>query len=418
MEKENTTPPAETSNFLAMVRESNEKRAQGKEKQPENNGDENAEEKEGKENQEEVKEGSEEKLVLLDSQEGESEEPLQVTVDPLKAHPPKKEKKSKEDNIVGLRNALKTEREKIADLEAQIKERDEKLATTGDVQELNTKLQEATKRIGELEKYERLLGLKKSKAYKEKYIDGADNLLNQIKAIAKDYNVGADVIKKAVATGNRKDLNQLLATNFDSVAVNDVRPLVLELQQLLIDKRRAESEPDKVEAELIKSTELREKSEQESARIRMQNTVQEGWADILTLYSSEDSGAEVLREISGNDEHNTRRLGIVKKAATEYGNILGVLAKDGLRNISEDTAKALAARFQLAEVAGYLIAENTEQKEELTQLRSEIKKLRGYSRPLANGNSPRAGNEPPAKITGKQISEHVFRSAQEKAQPR
>lgn len=420
MEKQQETPKTEDSNFLAMVRESNEKRASAKENQPENNGDENAEKsEERKESKEESKEGQKVEEVDVLEPQGEPEESLTVTVDPLKAHPSKKEKKSKEDNIVGLRNALKTEREKIAELELQLKERDEKLQQTGNVEELNKKLQEATQRIGELEKYEKLLGLKQSKEFKAKYIDGVDNLLNQLKVIAKDYGVGAEVLKTAIATGNRRDLNQLLAKSFDSVAVNDVRPIVLEIQRLLIEKKAAETDPEKVEAELIKSAELNEKKEQELSRTRMQSTVQSGWADILTLYSSDDSGTEVLREIPGNEEHNGRRTQIIKKAATEYGNILGILAKDGLRNISEDTAKALAARFQLAEIAGYLIAENTQQKEELTKIRSENKKLRGYSRPLANGNSPRMGNEPPPKkLEGKQIAEHVFMSAQEKLSSR
>jgi hypothetical protein len=407
------TPTADTDNFLAMVRESNEKRASAKEEPENNNGDENAEEdKESKESKEDSKEGQE--GGLLDSSSG-TEEQTTVTVDPLQSRTTKPQKKTKEDNIVGMRKALTAEREKIASLEQQVKERDDKLASSGDVVELKGQLEEATKKISELSKYESLLGLKQSKEYKAKYIDGVDNLLKQLGAIAKDYGVGNDVLKKAIATGNRKDLNQLLAREFDSVAVNDVRPIVLEIQNLLIEKKRAEVEPDKVEAELIKQTEAKEKAEQFAAKTRMEKAVQEGWGEMVALYSSKDSGVDVLKEVPGNEDHNAQRLAILKTGAKEYGDVMGIFARNGLRNIPEDIAKALSARFQLSEVATYLISKNHEQNEELTKLRSENKRLRGYQRPLANGNSPKTGNaQPPQKMDTRQIAEHVFQVAADK----
>ncbi|NIP27238.1 MAG: hypothetical protein GWO38_26345, partial [Phycisphaerae bacterium] len=78
--------------------------------------------------------------------------------------------------------------------------------------------------------------LKQSKEYKEKYITGIDNLLEDAQAIAKDYEVPNQVLQQAVQTGNRRELNTLLAEHFDTVAVGDIRPIILKIQNLLVEK--------------------------------------------------------------------------------------------------------------------------------------------------------------------------------------
>lgn len=339
-----------------------------------------------------------------------------ITIDPLTSAPPKKEKKSKEDNIKGLRNALKTEREKIDTLETELKQTKDKLEHVGDVEELRGQLEEARKEVEQLKKYESLVGLKQSKEYKERYIDGVDNLVKQAQEIAKDYEVPNEVLQQLVSTGNRRDMNRLLAEHFDTIGAGDIRPVILDIQKLLIEKKKVENDPSKAEKDLLEAAKTKEKKEQELARRDLESVVQSGWADIATLYSGKDSAVEPLKEVSGNESHNKTRTEIMQRAAKDYGQVMGILVKHGLRKLPEETAKAFAARFQLAEVTGHLMAQNETLLEQNKELRTKLGKYSNYTRPLSSGNSVQRGSsgDSPKDIPAKDIAATVFASAAEK----
>ncbi len=95
---------------------------------------------------------------------------------------------------------------------------------------------------------------------------------------------------------------------------------------------------------------------------------------------------------------------------------MGIFAKDGLRQIDSETAKALASRFQLAEVAGHLIAENQALKEQLDASQKKLKQRGSYSRPLSAGNNARNSRQPAEpEPTSDNLAATIFSRAQEKA---
>lgn len=334
-----------------------------------------------------------------------------IKVNPLEGKSTK-QKKSKEDNIKGLRTALSSEREKREAIELDLKTAQEKLEQSGDVEQLRSELEARDKRIEELQKYEGLLGLKQSKEFREKYIEGVDTLLKNAQDIAKDYGVGDDILKQAIKTGNRKELNALLLQHFDSVAIGEMYPIIKEMQGLLIEKREVEQNPVQAHEQLIKAAQDKEKAEQVTARKLVTASVQEGWVDVTNLYSAKEGGVEALQEIVGNDEHNQNRAKLLEESSAEFGQLMGTFVQNGLRKIPLDQSKAVAARFQLAAVAGQMIEENIALKERIAVLEKKQSKTASYRRPMSAGsNSKQGGDAPPKELKGKEIAAHVFQKA-------
>lgn len=330
---------------------------------------------------------------------------------------PVKKKKSKEENLKGLRNALSAERDRSKSLETELEETKRKLESVDDVDQLKAELAASKERIGELEKYEKLVGVKQSKEYREKYVDGIQSLLDEVSEIAKDYEVPNSVLKQAVAQSSRRQLNELLGEHFDAVAVGDVRPIILKIQKLLQEKKSIDDGPIEAEEQLLKAGEEKEKIAQEKARKSIQNTVQDEWANSLVLYTGEDSGVDILKEVPGDNEHNKTRAELINKAATEYGGALSKLVTRGLRELPADVAQEFASRFQLAEVAKHLLAERAALQERLDDLEDKFKKQKAYNRPMSAGSAAGSNRQaPPKEVTGTaNIAAAVFQSAKEKA---
>jgi hypothetical protein len=334
-----------------------------------------------------------------------------IKVNPLEGKATKP-KKSKEDNIKGLRTALSSEREKREALELDLKTATDKLEQSGDVEQLRSELEAKDKRIAELQKYEGLLGLKQSKEFREKYIDGVDSLLKQAQDIAKDYGVGDDVLKQAIKTGNRKQLNELLLQHFDTVAIGEMYPIIKDMQGLLIEKRQVEDNPAQAHEQLIKAAQDKDKAEKVTSRKLVTASVQEAWVDVTNLYSAKEGGVEALQEIVGNDEHNQNRAQLLEESSAEFGQLMGTFVQNGLRKIPLAQSKAVAARFQLAAVAGQMIEENIELRERVAALEKKQSKTTSYRRPMSAGSNAKQGGEaPPKEIKGKDISAHVFQKA-------
>lgn len=402
MDIENVSDEGQPSNFLERVRLANEARSAGKEDLSD---------------AADLGEVDDTTVKAEDVQEEGSTDDT-VEVNPLQssaAKEPKKEKKSKEENLKNMREALKTERTRITTLESELEEANVKLSKLKDIEALQAELQEKTARIQELEKVEDLMGLKQSREFKERYIDGPDRLVKDALAIAKEYDVPAAVIKKAIETGNRRQLNELLSQHFDSIAVGDIRPIILETQRLLIEKVQAEKSPREATERLLQASEEREKAEQTKLRTEMSYTVQSGWDDMYEIYTNKNTGVEILREKSGDEEHNTLRKNILEKASQNYATTMGILVKNGLKNITGELAQAFAARFQLAEVAGHLIGENQALRDKIGELEKKVKSTTSYSRPLSTSRNstgtPRSKDS--EDVPSGSIASHVMQKARE-----
>lgn len=393
--------------FLAQVRKLNEEKTGDQDDdrivQPREDGSRPSDGKsvEPPSSDEDLEESGEE-----EEEEGEEEE---ITVDPLAAAEKAKPKKTKAENMKNLRNALKLERESKAELQTQIQTLQSQIENVTETEAVKTILSQKDARIKELEKYEDLLGLYKTEGFKEAYYDSIENLKKEAGRVATDYGVDESVINEALKIGNRKQLNEYLAQHFDPLGINDIRKYIVDAQELAIERTKVEANPKKAREELVA---IMNNSRAEGVRVtreKLQRSMKSAWDSMLTVYTDKDGGLDPIKDVVGDAEHEATKNAILKRADVEYGKAMGVLVDSGLRDMPESVVKALAARFQLSEVAGHVVVQNRALKEENEALQKQLGKVNGYTRPLSSGKGKGKGpNNSAPKIEGDDIAGHVM----------
>ena len=401
------TPPSgvdETENFLGMVRSANAKKVDG---------DSTDETPDKKEDSKKPDSPSEPKPESDESDEDKKKD-SENFVDPLTEDKERKSKKKSTtaENMKNLRTALQSEKEKSSLVEKELNELKAKIEQTGGIDDLQREVQEREERIKQLEPYEQMLGLYQTPGFKEQYYDQVDGLVAQAKKIAGDYEVSEDVIDQAVRITNRKELNQLLGSYFDQYGVGEVRQAILEAQGIVSERQKLEKNPVQARNEIIEFMKNNQKKEHEAAQKALTSSMKDAWGSILTLYSQGDNAIELLREVPGNEEHNQLRSSMLSRSSEEFGKVVGVLASHGLKRMPEAVAKALAARFQLGEVAAHAINRNRGLEAKVTELQSELGRVNGYTRP--SGRSGKVDKSAPTEPqTMDDIAAHTFSKARD-----
>lgn len=351
---------------------------------------------------EEPTEGTEE---LVEVPEESEEEP---TVDPVV-----EKRKTKETNMKALRTALKSSRDRVAELEAQMEAKDRELEKLAEIDELKNQIKEKDERLQKLKSYEDVVSLYGTEGFKEKFYDSVDNIRNQAVELAADYGVPAEVLDKAFQLTNQRQLNDYLSQWFDTFAVQDIRNYIKEAQQIISDRERAESEPAKARELLLSSIAKKKEAERVQSRENLKAAGTSAWADMVATYGNQESGVALLQEKNGNKTHNAVREGILQGASKEFGKMLAVLADNGLKELPQGAARALAARYQLGESAAYAMVQAENLKKEVAELKEELKKFTNYQRPLSNGraNNTSGGDASSTDLKGRELASHIYQKA-------
>lgn len=256
------------------------------------------------------------------TEEEEVEEPI---VDPIE-----EKRKDKENNMKALRTALKSSRDRVAELEAQMEAKDKELEKLAEIDSLKTQLQEKEERLQKLQSYEDVVSLYGTEGFKEKFYDSVDNLRNQAVEIAADYGVPAEVLDNAFKMTNQRQLNDYLSKWFDTFAVQDIRNYIKEAQQIVADRAQAEAQPAKARELLLNTIAKRKEAERVQSRENLKAAGTSAWAEMVATYGNKDSGVALLQEKNGNKTHNSVREGILQGASKEFGKMLAVLADNVL----------------------------------------------------------------------------------------
>lgn len=338
--------------------------------------------------------------------------------DPLDA--PTSDKPTKAKNMKELKIHLKTARAREAQLRTRTEELEAEVTRLAAFQDKIDEHERLKERVSQLETYEQIFDIHNNPQFHEKYIEGAETVVGQAKAIAESYGVkDTAIIDHAVKIRNRKDLNDFLKKHVgDELGVQDIRPYIFHLQTLEDERVQLEKSPEEARETLSKM--YRESEERRVTEVSktIHDRSTNAWNQILGYYSRGENAVEAFKEKPGDPEHTTRRAAVLKRSNDEFTKVMGAFTGLGIRDLPAPIAHALAARFQLSEWTGEFIAENKSLKQQVADLTKQLDENSSYTRPSFNGVSRNGNGAAPELPKGSAISEHVFTRARDQVNSR
>lgn len=307
----------------------------------------------------------------------------------------------KKENFKNIRKALSETKAALKEKEKALEETSSKLKAYDTAEELPpsiaAQIRERDEKIAKLSKYESIVALKTSDAYKEKFIKPVESIKQKLTAIGKDYSIPPDIMQKALELKNTRALNAFLSDNFDVVGATEVKQLITQAQDLTTKAVEAEKEPVTAMQQI----------EQETAQVRtMQRAAQidsiikqskNAWVKSLNKISEEGKVLELIPSDT-DEEFNERIVNPIRdKAAQEYGKIVKALAERGLTELDDDLGFAISKMVQLAIASSVAIETRTRAQQEAENLKTNTVRTNKFIRPALGGGvntSPGASTNP------------------------
>lgn len=314
-----------------------------------------------------------------------------------KEEPVEKLKPTPAESLSDLRKSWQEEKKRAKALE------EEKTKLAKKVEEYDTGiavpevLKKKDEEIQRLSTYEKLHNLKGSQAYRSKFIEPMNGHYERLKAIAKDYGLPDDVINKASKLTNRAELNRFLSSHFDEIGALEVKQIVGDIQKLESEARAAEREPEQA---LTSMQEEHNKilQAQESKRVETISTkTKNAWVSALSEIKQEGKAKELIMQ-DGNTEHNEKIVKVIlEKASTEYGKIIRLLGEQGIKDIPEPAAHALAKMTLLAHASALAIHTRDAMQAEYEKIVKNIQRDSLHERPPIGASGVTGNGTPPPK---------------------
>lgn len=294
-------------------------------------------------------------------------------------------------NFKKLRGSFRETKQALKAKDAALREAETKLATYVPPEVL----QERELEIERLAGYEKILNLKGTKEYQDKFIAPLTEKSNALKEMFKDYGVPEqeldNIVERAVTINNNADLDRFLSNHFDTeLGAVDAKNIIKSIKGIRNEAQAAEKEPTRVlESLQEQSKALRERQEVER-RARVKKTATDTWVETLGSIRAEGEITELIPREGDTEFNENYPNRIVKQAATEFGKLVTELTKEGAE-LSKGTQAALAKMVLLSQTAGVAIVTRDRALTQAEQLAANTKRTTGLYRP-SMGAAPRGGS--------------------------
>lgn len=315
------------------------------------------------------------------------EEPDQVVQDVLE-----EVAGSKEVNFKKVRKEFHETKQTLKQKEEELAAAQEKIKQYETGENFPEIIKEKDKKIAELSKYEKVVALKVSDAYKEKFVKPIQTAKAKLKELTESYGLPPEQVQEVLSLKNVKELNSFLSDNFDPVGALEVKQLINTIKETEQAAVSAEAEPQ----ESLQSI------EQEFAEIRQQQRRQEVekisraaksvWVETLNEIRQEGKVRELIPS-DIDDEHNEKVVSpIAEKAGQQYGMMVRALADAGMTNPPKELLKAIAKMVPLSVASSFAIEARERALAEAEAIKSNAVRTNKYIRPNVGGGIPGSGS--------------------------
>ncbi len=276
--------------------------------------------------------------------------------------------------------------------------------------------------ITRLSRYEKLVNLKGSKEYKEKYVTPIEQTKQKLKEIFADYGVPAEaldsVVNKAINTSKRPELNQMLLEHLgnDELGASEAKAHVFKAWEIQKQAREAEAEPAKALETLQQETESIQQVREVERRNRIVKVAENTWVETLEEIRQEGTLLELIHKEDDPEFNQTYPDKLLPQAAKEYGKMITELGKQGLTDLPKLLAKAVAKMVLLAHASGVSAETRNWALGQVDTLTENLTRRHTQLRPPIGGGVPRnaAGKPVPTTLTPEQEAANIINQVRNK----
>lgn len=322
------------------------------------------------------------------------------------------------ENFKKLRTAHREVKKTLAEITKEKEEIAAKLKAfeTGEV--VSDIVRQKDEEIARLTPYEKMVNLKQSKEYKEKFINPLQDTKAKLKEIFADYGVPQEsldaVVNKAINTQKRPELNSLLLDHLgnDELGATEAKNLIYKAWDIQKQAQAAEAEPTQALETLQQEHQAIEETREAERRNRIIKIATNTWTESLNEVREEGSLLELIHKEDDPEFNAAYPDRILPQAAKEYGKIVTELGKQGITDLPKPLAKAIAKMVLLAHASGVAVETRNRAMDHVDTLTQNLTRHHNQLRPQIGGGVARSGaGQAPAKpLTPEQEAYNITRS--------
>lgn len=298
---------------------------------------------------------------------------------------------SKEVNFKKVRKEFHETKQTLKQKEEELAAVQEKLKQYETGENFPELIKEKDKKIAELSKYEKVVALKVSDAYKEKFVKPIQTAKNKLKEIAEGYGIAPEHIQEALSLKSVKELNSFLSENFDPVGALEVKQLISSIKDTEKAAVAAEQEPQESLQSIEQEYEEVRQQQRRQEIEKISKSAKSVWVETLSEVRKEGKIRELIPS-DIDDEHNEKVVSpIVEKAGQQYGAMVRALADAGMTNPPKELLKAIAKMVPLSIASSFAIEARERALEEAEAIKANAVRTHKYIRPNVGGGLPGSG---------------------------
>lgn len=318
---------------------------------------------------------------------------------------------------------LRTSHSELKRTAAQLKEERDTLAEkvkkydTGEV--VPEVLLKKDEEITRLSKYEKLVNLKGSKEYREKFAEPIQEARNKLKEKFAEYNVPEEalenVVNSAFNTKTGRDLNLFLQDHFgnDELGALEAKTIITKAREIQKAAYEAEKEPAKMMETLQQESDAVMQVRENNRKQKIVGSAKSSWVESIEEIRTEGQLVELIHKEDDPEFNANYPDRLLPQAAKEYGKIITELGNLGATDLPKPLAKALAKMVLLAHSTGVAIQTRNRAIEGIEELTHNMTRQHTMMRPPIGGGVSRGGNggAVPAKtVTPEQDARAILNS--------
>jgi len=306
------------------------------------------------------------------SAEGDIDDPKERNFKPLKL------------KIKTLETELETtkaEKQALADEKERIRQEAEQKAEKALEEAQAAKKEAETNAV-----YREVFELEESPEYKQRFIEPAARILGQLHKFAADYGVSESLIEAVLRAENISEQNKLLSTKFDSLAIQQMSPLINSFRDTMALKMEADKRPMQTREMLRQERERQTIQEKNRIETERKTSKKLAWDEITKVYQEYEYTKEVMGANSG----------ILSMAQNLFDDVVESAALNGMAVVPLEWSKRVAAVSQKAAAFDTVVTKMNEQSSRIKELESALQKVTGSVPGLST--SGRASVEVPSNV--------------------
>lgn len=350
--------------------------------------------------------------VSDDTQDAKTDEEAAPHEDPLVQDVLEEVAGSKEVNFKKVRKEFHETKQTLKQKEEELAAVQEKLKQYETGENFPELIKEKDKKIAELSKYEKVVALKVSDAYKEKFVKPIQTAKNKLKEIAEGYGIAPEHMQEALSLKSVKELNSFLSENFDPVGALEIKQLISSIKDTEKAAVTAEQEPQESLQSIEQEYEEVRQQQRRQEIEKISKSAKSVWVETLNEVRKEGKIRELIPS-DIDDEHNEKVVSpIVEKAGQQYGAMVRALADAGMTNPPKDLLKAIAKMVPLSIASSFAIEARERALGEAEAIKANAIRTHKYIRPNVGGGLPGSGrSEAPAPKNPGQAADMAIAAA-------